>query len=162
MSLVFCLVNVRIVWKSTKRMKELEMGTLFFLVGHPLLGAHGPSSPSLPVPAGTTAREELPVQLGCPVEVHYGTGLKDTITDELHRMVPHLGHGIDSAHSLSIYSVDFLHHFLAGEGVADPLIPTSYSDTALKRVINFLGGFFAVIQHDSILNALKILMGLFS
>lgn len=109
------------------------MGTFFFLVGHPLLGAHGPSLPSLPVPAGTTAREELPVQLGCPVEVHYGTGLNDTIiTDELHRMVPHPGHGTDSAHSRSRYSVVFLHHFLAGEGVADPLIPTSYSDTALK------------------------------
>lgn len=97
------------------------------------------------------------------MEEHYGTSLKDTITDELHRMVPHPGYGIDSAHSLSSYSVVFLHHFLAEEGVADPLIPTSYSDTTLKtRVINFLRGFFAVIQHDSILSALKILMGLFS
>lgn len=93
-----------------------------------MLGARGPSPPSLPVPAGTAAREEL----ACPVEVHYGTGLKDAIIDELHRMVPQPGHGIDSTHSLSSYSVVFLHHFLAGEGAADPLIPTSYSDTTLK------------------------------
>lgn len=66
------------------------------------------------------------------MEVHYGAGFKDIITNELHRTVPHPVHGIDSPHSLSSYSVVFLHHFLTGEGGADPLIPTSYSDTALK------------------------------
>lgn len=47
-------------------------------------------------------------------------------------MVPHPVYGIDSPHSLSTYSVVFLHNFVMGEGRADPLIPTSYSDTALK------------------------------
>lgn len=105
-------------------------GNIFFPSWSPIAGCMWTFI--LPVPAGSAAREDLPVQVGCPIEVNYGTGLKDTITDKLHRTVPHPGHGIDSAHSLSSYSVVFLHNFLAEEGVADPLIPTSYSDTALK------------------------------
>lgn len=123
--LVFCVIGVlpcigckcvRIFYigSQPREWKSWRWECFFSLVGHPLLGARGPSPPSLPVPAGIAAREELPVLPGCPVQGLYGTGLKGTITDELHRTVPHPGHGIGSAHSLSSYSVVFLHHFLAG------------------------------------------------